>query len=47
MEITNKQKESPNTNQFKIDLIVWKYKEEPRGQSVAEKFKIDLIVWKY
>ena len=33
--------------EFKIDLIVWKYKVSPSPLVITSMFKIDLIVWKY
>ena len=31
---------------FKIDLIVWKFRESQLNGKVDTGFKIDLIVWK-
>ena len=32
--------------EFKIDLIVWKFKTISQWKMQTEQFKIDLIVWK-
>ena len=46
MEMDSFYKNHHTSKQFKIDLIVWKYKVEGLLMSEPDKFKIDLIVWK-
>ena len=46
MEIVFENLDFSLASQFKIDLIVWKYKIKLPEQDCNLMFKIDLIVWK-
>ena len=47
MEISQSKGTCQGTNQFKIDLIVWKSSVACLVSNVSLTFKIDLIVWKF
>ena len=46
MEMQDQQLCNQVHQQFKIDLIVWKYEMDIEDELKRAKFKIDLIVWK-
>ena len=46
MEIQTLWLSNYSRNEFKIDLIVWKWKSGDIWKLFATEFKIDLIVWK-
>ena len=46
MEMLHRQTIHLQSEEFKIDLIVWKYNKTTMHLGSESKFKIDLIVWK-
>ena len=47
MEISWDKQAQQRGEEFKIDLIVWKFAKIKKTDTKSIRFKIDLIVWKF